>query len=88
MVYIVARSAEYTLQIAFDMLKALLAYEQTGKTPSTYELSQFMKRDQSVVIRYRNILEKLGLVEVVPEGPKNLVRLTDRGRCLARCLVS
>ncbi len=84
--YIVARSSGYTLQITFDMLKALLAYEQTGKTPSTYELSQFMKRDQSVVIRYRNILEKLGLVEVVPDGPKNIIRLTDRGRCMDRCL--
>ncbi len=80
------RSAEYSLQIAFDMLKALLAYEQTGRAPSTYELSQFMRRDQSVVIRYRNILEKLGLVEVVPDGPRNLVRLTPVGRCIAECL--
>ena len=76
------------MQIALDMLKALLAYEQTGRAPSTHELSQFMRRDQSVVIRYRNILEKLGLVEVVPEGPRNLVKLTERGRCVARCLVS
>ena len=83
-----ARSAEYTLQIALDMLKALLAYEQAGKTPSTYELSLFMKKDQGVVIRYRNILEKLGLVTVEAEGPKNIVRLTEKGRCLARCLVS
>lgn len=82
------RGAEYSVQIVFDMLRAILAYEQTGRAPSTYELAQFMKKDQSVVIRYRNILEKLGLVEVIPEGPKNLVRLTERGRCLARCLVS
>ena len=82
------RSAEYSLQIALDMLKALLAYEQMGKTPSTYELAQFLKRDQSVVIRYRNILERLGLVHVEPEGPRNNIKLTDRGRCVARCLVS
>ena len=80
------RSAEYSVQVVFDMLRAILAYEQAGRTPSTYELAQFMKKDQSVVIRYRNILEKLGLVEVVPEGPRNLIRLTARGRCLARCL--
>ena len=82
------RGAEYGVQIVFGMLRSILAYKQTGRAPSTYELTQFMKKDQSVVIRYRNILEKLGLVEVVPKGPKNLVGLTDRGRCLARCLVS
>ncbi|MCE4613273.1 MAG: hypothetical protein F7C07_05520 [Desulfurococcales archaeon] len=83
-----ARGAEYSLYIMIDMLKALLAYEQAGRTPSTYEIAQFMKKDQSVVIRYRNLLEKLGLIVVRPEGPRNLIILTSKGRCLAKCLVS
>ncbi len=80
------KGAEYTLNIVIDILKALRAFEELGRQPSTKELADFIKRDYSVVLRHRNVLEKLGWIEVIPEYNKNIVRLTEKGRCIASCL--
>ena len=82
------RNITYTAQLLFDILRALYAYEQMGKAPSTTDLAKFLSKDYGVIIRYRNTLEELGLVEVTPVENQNIVRLTEKGRCLARCLVS
>lgn len=80
------KGAEYAILTAIEILKALKAFEELGKNPSTLDLANFLKKDYSIVLRYRNVLEKLGWIEVVPEANKNIIRLTERGRCIASCL--
>lgn len=80
------RNITYTARLLFDILKAVYAYEQMGKTPSTTDLAKFLNKDYGVVIRYRNTLEELGLIEIKPVENQNLVQLTDRGRCLVKCI--
>ena len=82
------RGAEFAVSFALQLLKAVYAFEQMNKQPSTSELAEFLKTNYHSMIRYRRILEKEGLIEVVPEGPRNVIRLTEKGRCVARCLVS
>ena len=81
------RGAEFAVSFALQLIKAVYAFEQMDKKPSMSDLAEFLKTNYHSMIRYRKILEKEGLIEVVPEGPRNIVRLTDRGRCLAKCLV-
>ncbi len=82
------RGAEFAVSFALQFLRALYAFEQAGREPSTSDLAEFMKTNFHTITRYRRILEKEGLIEIVPTERKNLVRLTERGRCVARCLVS
>ena len=83
-----ARDVHNALETAFAILRLLDENDPEGKGMPTTEIAEKTGKHLSVFLRYRNALERLGLVEVVPEGQKNLVRLTDRGRCVARCLVS
>ena len=76
------------LETAHSILKILATSDPEGAGIPTTELARMSGKHLSVFLRYRNALERLGLVEVAPEGQKNIVKLTDRGRCLARCLVS
>ena len=80
------RGIDYALDTVFEILKALRVFEEAGKDASTYELANFVKRDVSVFLRYRRVLEKHGLIEVIPKGNQNIIRLTERGRCMASCL--
>lgn len=79
----VRKGARYSLRLVLEIIRILDGLE---KPPSTQELARLIGRDYSVTLRYRDILEEAGIVEVVPEGNKNLVILTPLGRCIARCL--
>ena len=82
------RGAGFAVQFALQFLRAVYAFEQAGREPSTSELAEFLKTNYHTIKRYRDVLEKEGLIEVEPTERKNIVRLTERGRCVARCLVS
>lgn len=80
------KGAEYTLRLTFDILRILKALEDMNREVSTQELAKILDKDYGVILRHRNVLEKLGLVKIEPIGVKNIVKLTDKGRCLARCV--
>ena len=82
------RGAEFAVQFALQFIRAVYAFEQAGREPGTSELAEFLKTNYHTIKRYRDILERLGLVEIEPTERKNIVRLTERGRCIARCLIS
>jgi len=82
------RGAEFAVSFALQLLKAVYAFEQMNKQPSTSELAEFLKTNYHSMIRYGRILEKKGLIEVVPEGPRNVIRLTEKNQCVARCTIS
>jgi len=81
-----AKGNVYTIETIFEILKVLRILEETGKEPSTKDIAELLKKDYSVVLRYRNTMEKAGLITVEPEYNKNIVKLTDLGRCIAMCL--
>ena len=80
--------AEYYFKLAFNLLRLLSTYENMGKEAGMYELVDALETNYHTLQRVIRALEAQGLVEVVPREKKNVPKLTDRGRCLARCLVS
>ncbi|MEB3764594.1 MAG: hypothetical protein GSR77_00275 [Desulfurococcales archaeon] len=82
------RGAEFAISFALQFLRAVHAFEQMGREPSTSDLAEFLKTNFHTIKRYRNILEKEGLIVVEPTDRRNIVRLTDKGRCIARCLIT
>ena len=79
---------EQTLRLVFNMLRLLLTYEEMGKEAGMYELVEALETNYHTLSRVVNSLERLGYLKVEPREKKNVPRLTDRGRCVARCLVS
>lgn len=82
------RGVDFSVRYIFDFLKILLEFEENNREATTQDIVEALKSDFHTVVRYRSSLEKMELITVHPVGPKNVVRLTDRGRCLARCLAS
>ncbi len=82
------RGADFALKFSLEFLRAVYAFEQAGREPSTSDLAEFLKTNYHTIKRYRDILEREGLIQVEPTERKNIVRLTERGRCVAKCLVS
>ena len=80
------RSSEYAIAKVFELVKVLLAVE--NRELGVTEIAEVAGLSYRATQKYVSTLEKLGLVEVVPKERKNVVRLTERGRCVARCLVA
>ncbi len=80
------RTSEYAIERALNLLKILLAIED--REPGMLELQEATRLNYRTLRKYVLALERLGLVEIEPTERKNIVRLTERGRCIARCLVS
>ncbi|MCE4625830.1 MAG: hypothetical protein F7C35_08240 [Desulfurococcales archaeon] len=83
----VSRDVGHTVSMALTILRKIYELEEQGIAPATTFLANELGKHISVFKRYRDALERLGLIEVVPEGNRNLVRLTERGRCVAKCLL-
>ena len=81
------RVAEFSVQFALQFIRAVYSFEQDGRKPITSELAEFLKTNYTIK-QYRDILEREGLIEVEPTERKNIARLPERGRYVARCLVS
>lgn len=79
---------EYTLRLAFNLIRLLDTYEGMGKTAGMYELVDALDTNYHTLQRIVRALEKLEVITVEPQDKKNVPKLTARGRCLARCLVS
>jgi predicted transcriptional regulator len=80
------RTSEYAIMRSLELLRVLLAIE--AREPSVMDIVHASGLNFKTVQKYINILAKLGLVTLEPTERKNIVRLTERGRCVARCLVS
>ena len=80
------RTSEYAIEKVFDVLRTLLAIEQ--REPGMLELKAATGLNYRTVQKYVKALENLGLVIVEPTDRKNVVKLTEKGRCLAKCLIS
>ena len=80
------RTSEYAIERSLELLKILLGME--GREIGVMDLVKASRLNYKTVQKYIYALEKMGLVEVIPKERKNIVRLTERGRCLARCFVS
>ncbi len=83
----IMRGAGFAVQFALQFIKAAHAFEQTGRKPSTSDLAEFLKTNYHTIKRYRDILEKEGLIMVEAHERANIIHLTEKGRCVARCLV-
>lgn len=83
---IVYRTSEYAIEQALGLLKILLGMEETK--PGIMDLTRASKLNFKTVRKYISALEQMGLLEVIPTERKNIVRLTDKGRCIARCLIT
>ena len=80
------RTSEYVIEQVFNIIRVLLALE--GQQVGITELRDVTKLNFRTVQKYVHALEKLGIVVVEPQERKNVIRLTDKGKCLAKCLVS
>jgi len=80
----VRKDLGYSLARLTELLAYLLVKDGVGIT----EIQNELKTDFRTAQRYVKALEEIGWVEVVPTERRNVVRLTERGRCVARCLVS
>ncbi len=78
---------EMTLRLAFNLLRLLETYENMGKHAGMYELVDALETNYHTLQRIVRALEKLGYIVVEPHEKKNVPKLTERGRCVARCLV-
>jgi predicted transcriptional regulator len=78
----------YSLKRMSELLLHLLASEAQGRTLGYMELQRLLSTDFKTVQRYVQALEENGWVKVEAYENKNVIKLTDRGRCIARCLVS
>ena len=81
------KGVDVTVRKTIELLSILLSGEIANREYSIMELMELMRTDFRTLQRYLKALESVGWVEVVPTERKNIVRLTDRGRCIARCLV-
>ncbi len=79
------RSSAYAIERSLELLKILLALE--GRDPGMLDVASAANLNFRTVQKYIQTLEKMGLVSIEPTERKNVVRLTERGRCVARCLV-
>ena len=79
------RTSDYAIENTFNLLRILLGFEQGI---AITELANVAQLSFKTTQKYIGVLEKLGLVKIEPQERKNLVRLTEKGRCLAKCLVS
>jgi len=83
----VRKDLGYSLSRVVELLIYLLSMEVRGRPVGYSEIQDELKTDFKTVQRYVNALEEIGWIKVDPTERKNLIRLTDRGRCIARCLV-
>ncbi len=75
----------YSLKRITDLLRYLLTSDQGL---SYMELTRLMRTDFKTVQRYVQALEENGWVVMEPTETKNIVMLTERGKCIAQCLVT
>ncbi len=78
------RTSAYAIEKSFELLKIIYVHENV----SIMDLMNMSKLTFVPLKKYLTTLEELGFVEIVPDERKNIVRLTDRGRCVARCLLT
>ena len=89
MVLVMARKdLGYSLQRIAETMLLILTSEAQGRELGYSDLMDLLKTDFKTVQRYIGALEDVGWVEVVPTERKNVVKLTEKGRCIAKCLVS
>ena len=78
------RTSAYAIEKSFELLKIIYVHESL----SIMDLMNISKLTFVPLRKYLRTLEEMGFVEVIPDERKNVVRLTDRGRCVARCLLT
>ncbi len=78
----------YSLKRMTELLLHLLASDAQGRALSYMELQRLLSTDFKTVQRYVQALEENGWIRVEAQENRNLICLTERGRCVARCLVS
>ncbi len=78
----------YSLRRLTELMVYLLSAEARGLSPGYTEIQEALKTDFKTAQRYILALKEVGWVEIQPTERKNVVRLTERGRCVARCLVA
>ena len=70
-----------------NILVALLRYEEENNAPANKSmLPDLTGRTFDAIGRHLKGLAALGLIEEKKEGNRTYVLLTERGRCVARCL--
>lgn len=77
----------YSLARMAELLLHLLAGEARGRGLSYSDLTNLLRTDFKTVQRYVQALEENGWVRVEPGERANIIYLTEKGRCVARCLV-
>lgn len=81
------RGVDFTLKFATEMIKVIYALSRVRREVNMSDIVNTLKTDYHVATRYRRALEELGLIRVRPEGRENRVELTEKGLCIAKCLV-
>ena len=84
--YIVSyRSSGYAIEQAFNLIKLLISFE--GREIGITELASISGLNFKTVQKYIETLRKMGIVVLEPRERKNIVYLTEKGKCIARCLL-
>ena len=79
---------EYTLRLAFNLIRLLDTYEGMGKAAGMYELVDALDTNYHTLQRIVRALEKLEVITVEPHDKKNVPRLTEQGKCMAKCIAT
>jgi predicted transcriptional regulator len=75
-----------TLEITLQILQYVNEHEE--EEIGTLNLVNALGYHHRTIKNHLNALEKQGFIRIEPKLNKNVVRLTDRGRCMARCLLT
>ena len=86
LVITLAKPLSETLRDMIDLMKTLHIMEQTNRIPTAKDLEKILKYDYGRILRYRDALRDLGLIEVIPESGKIYIKLTEKGKCILECL--
>jgi len=81
-----ARGLKWTLETAVEFLKAIHMFEEMNKKPITKDLEKLVKADYTTIMRYRDALRALGLIQTETTRDGVIIKLTEKGRCIVRCL--
>lgn len=83
----VRERVEYSIKLALNLVRLLDTYESMGKEAGMYELVEALETNYHTLQRIVRALEKLEIIQVKPKAKKNVPVITEKGRCLARCLI-
>ena len=77
---------EFVFKITTEIL--LYLKEKADSNPGIMNLVHDLGYHHRTISKYLGLMEKNGLIKIEPTINKNIIKLTEKGECIVRCLES